>query len=56
MAAVFVDFTRTPDAHYPQQNNEEKKAAEQEEFEAWKGLSLSTDLDDEQKDDSLKFS
>jgi len=22
MAAVFVDFTRTPDAHYPQQNNE----------------------------------
>ena len=22
MAAVFVDFTRTPEAHYPQQNNE----------------------------------
>lgn len=22
MAAVFVDFTRTPDAHFPQQNNE----------------------------------
>jgi acetyl esterase len=22
MAAVFVDFTRTPDTHYPQQNNE----------------------------------
>ncbi|BAV05054.1 Acetyl esterase/lipase [Filimonas lacunae] len=22
IAAVFVDFTRTPDAHYPQQNNE----------------------------------
>jgi NAD(P)-dependent dehydrogenase (short-subunit alcohol dehydrogenase family) len=34
----------------------QKKAAEQEEFEAWKGLSLSTDLDDEQKADSPKFS
>ncbi|HTF31557.1 MAG TPA: SDR family NAD(P)-dependent oxidoreductase [Flavitalea sp.] len=34
----------------------QKKAAEQEEFETWKELSLSTDLDDGQKTNSPKFS
>ncbi|WP_158795875.1 SDR family NAD(P)-dependent oxidoreductase [Pedobacter sp. L105] len=34
----------------------QKRTAEQEEFEAWKGLTLSTDFDDELKADSQKFS
>jgi NAD(P)-dependent dehydrogenase (short-subunit alcohol dehydrogenase family) len=34
----------------------QKRTAEQEEFEAWKELSLSTDLDDELKANSPKFS
>jgi hypothetical protein len=34
----------------------QKRAAEQEEIETWKELSLSTDLDDDLKTNSPKFS
>jgi NAD(P)-dependent dehydrogenase (short-subunit alcohol dehydrogenase family) len=48
-----VHLVMGPDAY---QIIMQKRAAEQEEFEAWKALTLSTDLDDELKGASLKFS